>query len=213
MAWLYVAVLCAGELAYILLTPSGRGTLLGWASTSVHNLQHDPAGSLVASAFLPTSYLWAWPILAAAAMFGACHALGNWRTAVVCAAGHVIGTLVSEGIVGYRVAHHSLPASDRFLTDVGPSYVVMSAIAVAVLYGTWLARVAAVVDLALLVFVGSAFSGLTSLNVPAVGHAVALAVGVLAGSLLAWRRPRQGAGPPPATRSTPSRHGRADPDT
>lgn len=35
--------------------------------------------------------------------------LGNWRTAVVCAAGHVVGTLVSEGIVGYRVSHGALP--------------------------------------------------------------------------------------------------------
>ena len=37
-------------------------------------------------------------------MFGANRVLGNWRTVVLCAAGQVIGTLVSEGLVGYRVS-------------------------------------------------------------------------------------------------------------
>jgi len=37
--------------------------------------------------------------------------LGNWRTAVACTVAHVIGTLVSEGVVAYRVAHDLLPPS------------------------------------------------------------------------------------------------------
>jgi len=41
-----------------------------------------------------------------------------------------------------------------------------------------------------LVFIGRTFDGLTSLEVSAVGHVAALAVGVLAGSLLAWQRRR-----------------------
>ena len=43
-----------------------------------------------------------------------------------------------------------LPPLDRFLIDVGPSYVVVSAIVVALLFGTWLARAAAAADLAVL---------------------------------------------------------------
>ncbi len=43
-----------------------------------------------------------------------------------------------------------LPVADRYLTDVGPSYVVVSAIVV--VCGTWLARAAAAPDFAVLVF-------------------------------------------------------------
>src|ERR1035437_4797522 len=93
--------------------------------------------------------------------------LGNWRTAVVCVAGHVIGTLVSEGIVDARVTHGLLPASDTRILDVGPCYIVVSAIAVAVLYGSWLARLAAALDLVALVFVRHIFSGLSRLDVTA----------------------------------------------
>jgi hypothetical protein len=194
--WLYLAGLIAAEITYAALSPHDRGALLQWASTDVVNLRHDPVGCLVVSAFFPSGSLTAWPVLAALAMFGANRVLGNWRTLLVCAAGHVIGTLVSEGIVGYRVAHGLLPAADRHIIDVGPSYVVVSAIVVAVLYGSWLARAAAVLDLALLVFVGDIFSGLSRLVVAAVGHTTAIAVAAVLGSFLVWRLRR--AGPWPA---------------
>jgi hypothetical protein len=54
-----------------------------------------------------------------------------------------------------------LPASATRILDVGPSYIVVAAIAVAVLYGSWPARVAAVLDFAILVVAGSIFGGLT----------------------------------------------------
>jgi hypothetical protein len=108
----------------------------------------------------------------------------------------VLGTLVSEGIVDYRVTHGALPASATRILDVGPSYIVVAAIAVAVLYGSWPARVAATADFALLVFVGNIFGGLSRLDVAAVGHLTAVAVAVAAGSLLAWQR-RRGSQPQP----------------
>jgi len=193
VAWTYLIGFVITEAVCSTLSPHDLNAFTVWASTSVHNLQHDPAGSLVVSAFVTQGYWLAWPFLIALAMFGANKVLGNWRTVLVCAAGHVIGTLVSEGIVGYRVAHGSLPAADRYLIDVGPSYVVVSAIAVALLYGSWLARGAAAVDLVLLVGVGNIFGGLSQLAVSAVGHTIAIAVGVILGSLLVWqlrRRPR-----------------------
>ena len=203
VAWLYLGGFITAEVIYALLSPGHQAALTGWASTNVHNLSHDPFGSLVVSAFVTQESAWAWPVLIALAMFGANGVLGNWRTAVVCAAGHVIGTLVSEGIVGYRVARGLLPAADRYLVDVGPSYVVVSAIMVALLYGSWLARAAAALDFALLVFVGDIFGGLSSLNVSAVGHLTAIIVGVVGGSLLVWQRrrrhrQRQGLGGNPA---------------
>jgi hypothetical protein len=175
VAWVYLIGFVVTEAVCLVLPPNDRSAFTVWASTSVHNLQHDPVGSLVASAFIAQGYWLAWPFLIALALFGANKALGNWRTALVCVAGHVIGTFVSEGIVGYRVSDGSLPPADRFLIDVGPSYVVVSAIVVALLYGSWLARAAAALDLVLLVVVGNIFGGLSQLAVSPPGLAAAQA--------------------------------------
>jgi membrane associated rhomboid family serine protease len=64
---------------------------------------------------------------------------------------------------------------------------------VVLLYGSWLRRAAAALDLVLLVAVGNIFGGLSKLAVSAVGHATAITVGVILGSLLVWqlrRRPK-----------------------
>jgi hypothetical protein len=187
VAWVYLVGFVITETVCSALPRTDLDGFTTWASTSVHNLQHDPVGSLVVSAFVAQGYWLAWPFLIALAMFGANKVLGNWRTALVCAAGHVIGTFVSEGIVAYRVSHGSLPAADRYLIDVGPSYVVVTAIMVVLLYGSWLARAAAALDLVLLVAVGNIFGGLSQLAVSAVGHTTAIAVGVVLGSLLVWQ--------------------------
>jgi hypothetical protein len=191
VAWLYLAAVCAAEITYALLSPTDRAAMLRSASTSVYNLEHDPVGTLIASAFFTQGYLLAWPVLIALALFGANHALGNWRTAVTCGAAHLIGTLVSEGITGYRVSHGVLPPADRYLIDVGMSYVVVSAVAVALLYGGWLARAAAALDLLLLIFVGHVFAGLSQLEVSAVGHLIALATGAALGTFLIRQRRRK----------------------
>ena len=188
VAWVYLACVIAVGLRNAALSSHDQAVLVRWASTSVDNLEHDPVLCLVVSAFLPVESLAAWPALIALALFGANHVLGNRRTVVVCAAAQVAGTVVSEGIVAYRVHIGALPAADRYLLDAGPSYVVAAAIVVAVLCGPWLARGAALADLAVLVFAGHIFAGLGQLQVPAVGHTTALAVGAMAGGALAWRR-------------------------
>lgn len=188
VAWGYLAAYCAAEIGYALLSPADQRAVLHWASTSVHNLTHHPVGCLVSSAFIPTGFEAAWPFVIALALFGANHVLGNWRTFLTCAAGHIIGTLVSEGIIAYRVNHGTLPGADRYLVDVGPSYVVVAAIAVGLLWGTWLIRGAAALDLALLTFVGEIFAGLGHLSLAAVGHLIALITGAVVGSALLWQR-------------------------
>lgn len=190
-AWLYLAGVCVAEITYALLPGRDRAALLAWASTSVHNLEHDPLGCLVSSAFFPTSFLLAWPAVIALAMVAATSVLGNVRTALTCAAGQVFGTVVSEGIVAYRVAEGSLPPADRFLLDVGPSYVVMAAIAIALLYGRWLARAAAAVDLVLLIFFGQIFAGLSRLEVTPVGHLTALITGAAMATIFVWHQRRR----------------------
>jgi hypothetical protein len=189
-AWAYLACYLAAELAWVLLTPRAQATLTAWASTSVANLEHEPVGPLVLSAFVGPGDLLVWPVLIALAVFGASRALGSARTTLVCMAGHVIGSLVSEGIVAYRVDAGQLAVTDRYLTDVGPSYVVVSAIVIAVVCGTWLARAAAALDFGVLVIGGHIFGGLSHLDVSAVGHLTALVTAAAAVTLtLARRRP------------------------
>jgi hypothetical protein len=187
VAWLYLAGVSAAELGYTLLTRHDQAAVLRWASTNVHNLQHNPVGCLIASAFFPAGSLLAWPALIALSMFGANGVLGNWRTALTCAAGHVIGTLVSEGILWYRIDNGTMPPADRLIVDVGPSYVVVTAIAVVLIWGSWLARAAAAIAFAILIVVGQIFSDLSQLALAPVGHVTALLVGATLGSFLAWR--------------------------
>ena len=191
VTWLYLAGFIIAELAFTTLSSHDQSAALGWASTSVANLRHDPVGSLVASAFITPGIAVAWPVLIVLAVFGTNQILGNWRTVLVCGTGHVVGTLVSEGIVAYRITHGLLPASAAQILDVGPSYVVVSALTVVALYGSRLARIGAMLGIAALVFIGHIFSGLTTLQVAAVGHAVAIMSSALLASALVWHTRRR----------------------
>ena len=146
------------------------------------------------SALVTPGYFVVWPVLIALAVFGANRALGNVRTALVCLAGHVIGSLISEGIMAYRVDAGQLAVANRYLTDVGPSYVVVSAIVIALACGTWLARALAAVDLVVLVFPGHIFGGLSQLDVSAVGHLTAMITAAAATALILARRGRRSGG-------------------
>src|SRR5690349_11422703 len=76
-AWGYLAAVTAAGITYTLLPGRDQAAVLRWASTNVHNLSHDPAGCMVASAFFPSGSVGAWPLLIALAMFGAVQALGT----------------------------------------------------------------------------------------------------------------------------------------
>ncbi len=178
-------------LVYALLDPGAQATFVDWASTSVVNLEHEPVLPLLVSAFVAPDDLAIWPVLIALALFGANRALGNGRIALTCLAGHVIGTGVSEGIVAYRVDAGQLSAASRHLTDVGPSYVVVSAVVIALALGTWLARALAAVDLVILVFPGDIFGGLSQLDVAAVGHLTAMLTAAAAAAFILVRRRRR----------------------
>jgi Rhomboid-like protein len=199
VAWCYLGAFLIVEVVYAALSPHAQAALTNWASTSVANLEHEPIGSLVVSAFVGQDDYLALPVLIVLALFGANRALGNAWTAVVCVAGQVIGSLLSEGIIAYRVDTGALPVADRHLVDVGPSYVVMSAIVIALICGTWLARAAAALDLAILIFIGDAFGGLSRLDVAAVGHltAAVTAAAVTAVALVLIRRRSQATCPTP----------------
>src|SRR6266513_3425463 len=78
----YLAGVVAAGLAYTLLDPDAQARLIAWASTNVANLEHEPVGPLLVSAFVTSGFFAAWPALIAPAVFGANRALGNTRTAL-----------------------------------------------------------------------------------------------------------------------------------
>jgi hypothetical protein len=176
IALTFLALVAIGAIVTAVLTRHEVAVLRLYSSTNVANLQQHPVAALVLSAFVASESPFAWLAIIICAMFGANRVLGNLRLLVACTAGHVLGTMVSEGIVAYRVDNGLLPASYRHIIDIGPSYVVVSAIVVAAVLGSWPARVTALSVLAVLVFVGHIFGGMTSLEVAPVGHFTAMVV-------------------------------------
>ncbi len=204
VAWGYLGCFVIVQVTSSLLDPRAQAAFVAWASTSVANLEHDPVGCLVVSAFIAgggVGAVVAWLPVIAIAMFAASRAVGGRRTVLVCAAGHVVGTLVSEGIVAWRVAAGALPGSYRHLTDIGPSYVVVSALICALLCAPSRWRLLAAVDLLVLVVVWRIFGGITSLDVAAVGHLTAIVTAAVCVPLL-MRRQRA---PVPAVSAWPAR--------
>jgi hypothetical protein len=192
----FIAVLCAVSVVYTYaLRPAGQRSLVAATATNLVNLRSDPIGALVASAFVSESGPWVWPVFAAVGLFPLVHRFGNLRALLLVGTAHVIATLVSEGLLAWRISTGAVPVSLRFLDDVGPSYVVTSALLGTLLYGSasavrglrafagsgwWRLGAAA----ALGVLAPYIFTGLGRLDVAAVGHVVAMVTGAAAGLLL-----------------------------
>jgi hypothetical protein len=191
--------LAAAEIVYSTLSGHDQQALREWASTSVDNLKHHPFGAVAASAFIASESPLAWLVLPALGMFTADGLLGWRRSLLLVVTAHLLGTLISEGIVGWRVAHGAMPQAAMSLDDVGPSYIVVSALTFALLYG-WVGTAPMPVRLArplaglagLLALREDLFSGLSHLDVTAVGHTVSILVGAaLGGALLVGRTARE----------------------
>jgi hypothetical protein len=126
-------------------------------------------------------------VLAFVGLASAGEALGNVRLAALLAGGHVLGTLVSETVVDAQIRAGAMPVAARFITDVGPSYVVAPALVLGLLLGqTLVGRAASGLGLALLA--PHLFGGLPRLEVSSVGHVVAIGLAMLAGPALAADR-------------------------
>jgi hypothetical protein len=214
MPVVFVVAFCVVSAVYSgALDPAERQALVAATATNIANLKTDPFGTLVASAFVAEGAQWAWAVLAAVGLFPLAHRFGNLRALLVAACAHVAGTLLSEGLLAWRISTGALPASMRFLDDVGPSYVIASALVVTVVYGPepvrhwhrgWLVgsktgrwwRAVAAVGLAFLA--PSLFSGLGHLDVAAVGHVVSMTTGLAVGWIHVRSERRRDAVSPPA---------------
>jgi hypothetical protein len=124
-----------------------------------------------------------WVVLALVGMGAAGEALGNVRLAALLASGHVLGTLVSETVLGAQIRSGAASPDARLVTDVGPSYVIAPALVLGLLLGPSLVgRAASGLGFALLA--PHLFGGLGRLEVSSVGHVVAIGLALLAGPAL-----------------------------
>jgi hypothetical protein len=166
-------------------------------STNIAHLTHDPWFVLPASAFITRGGL-----LAAIAGCLLCVGLlelsvGHRLTLAVAATGHVMGTLVSEGVVAIRLAADDVPVSARRILDVGPSYVLVACAATVISSSQVDPRLRLACAIAVApVFLFTAIR-LPAGRVDAVGHLTAAVVGVLWALWLS--RHRQPAAPVGAT--------------
>lgn len=194
-AAVFLVLFSRGGIVIAVLSPHEANALRLWASTNVANLRHHPVPALVVSAFLPSGWPFAWLAPIALTMFAANRAVGTAKLTLIGTAGHLIGTGVSEGIVAYRLDHGTLAPAWAHIFDVGPSYVVVPAIVVVVMFGTWRARCAAVAVFAVLIFGSHIFAGVTSLQVAAVGHLTAIMTEGVIGLVLVVQQRRASARP------------------
>jgi hypothetical protein len=182
----YPAALATGSLLLAARPPATRDRWLDWASTNLVNLRGHPISAMVASALLVDSDALAWVLLALAGLGVTGQVLGAWRTAVLAGAAHVLGTLVSEGILWWRIAAGAVPAAQEHIRDVGPSYVVIAALVAGMLYARWPGRLLCAAGFAL-VAPGS-FGGLPHLELSSVGHTCAVLVAAGLGLVMVRRR-------------------------
>jgi hypothetical protein len=153
-----------------------------WASTNLTNLGHHPLASLVFSAFLPDGDTLVWIVLSLVGLAATGWVLGSARTALLAVTAHLLGTLVSQGILAWRIAAGAAPQQARHIVDVGPSYIVVCALVAAIAYSTWPGRLLSAAGFALIA--PYLFYGLGDWGVAEVGHACAVVVGLVLGYLV-----------------------------
>jgi hypothetical protein len=187
VALAYTIVFVIVDLIFRTRSATGQAAWLNWASTNLANLPHHPIGSLVASAFVAEGDPFRWAALALVGLGVVNWSLGNWRTAVLVTTAHVVGTVISQGILWYRIVAGYEPVDQRHIIDVGPSYVVACALVAGITYGPRAGRLPA--GLGFVLLLPSLFGGLSTLEVSSVGHLCSVLIGLVLGWPL-WRAAR-----------------------
>lgn len=178
----YPLLLVAGTLLWRDRPPEARARWSRYASTDLVNLADHPVRSLAASAVLCERDLLGWTVLAVLGLAAVGRRFGAGRGLLLASAVHVLATSVSQGLVAYRIGTGALPASARVTTDVGPSYLVVAALVAAIGYGTRGGRVVGALGFGVLA--PSLFTGLTDLDLAAVGHLAAVVSALALGWVL-----------------------------
>jgi hypothetical protein len=104
---------------------------------------------------------------------------GSVAVAVTGFVAHVVGTLVSQGLVAARIAAGELSSSAGHVLDVGPSYIVASCAAAVVTSPRTPKTLRVLCALTFVPLYVAAFDFTDAGQVATLGHAVAIAVGAL----------------------------------
>lgn len=189
---IYAMALAAIAAVQVRLAPSAQQDLIRAASTNLRNLSEGRVATLIGSAFITESeYFYIWlPGLVALLALG--ELLWRARRLVVTfAVGHVGATLIVAAAIAVALRAELVPASVADAADVGMSYGAVAVLGVLTFAlprrwreawaGGWLALA-----------VGSVL--VSGADFTAVGHAVALALGIVIGCRFGasepWTAPR-----------------------
>ena len=158
------------------LGPPYHADLLALGSTTLPHLLRWPV-TVPVSALLVAEDLAVW-LVAVGLGVAVVEARVGWRPALVLVgAVHLGATVLSQGLLGLRVAVDATPQSALHQLDVGPSYVVIGGlVGAAVLSRTRWGRVAALAALA--VGIPELVEGLPRFELAATGHVAAVLIAV-----------------------------------
>jgi len=177
----YTVALAVGTVLLHAQPRPTRDAWLDWASTNLANAPDHPVSTLVVSGLFTDGEVRGWLVLSLVGLGALGWRLGAWRTLAVVASAHVLGTVLSEGILGLRIAAGAVPASEAHIRDIGPSYVVVAALVAGLVYGPWAARLPCAIGFAMVA--PDLFGGLPHLEVSSVGHVAAITVALVEGAL------------------------------
>ncbi|MER5809518.1 rhomboid-like protein [Streptomyces sp. NPDC002033] len=185
---LWLLIIAVTSLIVVIAPDRVEHVLLHRNSSNIHQLVKYPVRALFSSAFWienPSS------LALYAVLFEVFHApverwLGTLRWLVIVATAHVVATLVSQKVLLMAIQHHRAPHSMTHVVDIGVSYGIAASVGVLTyrLPGPWrwLYLAGAVAFFAVPLFTGGTFTDL--------GHAISLAVGLLAWPLTLHPHPR-----------------------
>src|SRR6266571_4130618 len=86
-----------------------RDARLDLASTNLANATDHPFSTLLVSALFTDGDVRGWLVLSLVGLGTVGWRFGAWRTLTLVVAAHVLGTVISEGVVGIRIATGALP--------------------------------------------------------------------------------------------------------
>jgi hypothetical protein len=186
----YAVALLLSNLVMGFLSDPTQTAVASATSTNIAHLATDPVFVLPASAFFDTSNSWLWVPLSLVLIGGLERRFGSRRALLVVFGAHVMATLISEGVLLAQIAAHSAAKSDIDVLDVGPSYVILAAMAACLAVGSRSLRIFALVSGVLIV--PGLLVELPQLDMASVGHFCALLFGAgfaLTGARVAgWAR-------------------------
>jgi hypothetical protein len=175
----YTAMLLGGYLWWVLQPAGQRMAVLANSSTDLAHLERVPWLVLPASSIWSGDNIGWWLAATLLCLCALEVAHGSVAVAVTGFVAHVVGTLVSEGLIAARIAAGELSSSAGHVLDVGPSYIVASCAAAVVASPRTPRSLRILCALTFVPLYVAAFDFSDAGQVATLGHAVAIAVGAL----------------------------------